>query len=47
MGWPLQFIIVAGPIFPLQVETNISHIVMAKGGSTIWILHCYGEIPGM
>ena len=48
----IQFILAARPIFLFQlgsVETNIGHniMVMAKGGSTIWILHCCCGIPGM
>ena len=48
----IQFILAARPIFFFQfgrVETNIGHniMVMAKGGSTIWLLHCCCKIPGM
>ena len=37
----IQLLLVAMPIFLFQfgrVEINIGHMVMAKGGSTIWIL---------
>ena len=35
----IQFLLVAMPNFQFgRVESNIGHMVMAKGGSTIWIL---------